>query len=509
MDAALARTRRVGPIAPAILTAAARQLLDGLLDGNMSETAYDTALVSFVRASRDRQHLAFPASLSWLRRHQHADGSWGGRIATAHDRLVSTLAAITRLAEHAEGWARQAVQQGVAYIWRHANDWVHAPHETIAFELVVPRFLEDARRLELALPFAAFERLAHLRDEKLSRIPDGYLYDRPTTLLHSLEYLGNRIDVDRIGGVRAANGSYGNSPSATAHVLAHTGDAAAEAYLDRVMAVSLNGGACNVYPFEVFEKAWVLYNLGPKAIRLPGARAHLAYLRAGLQGGAVGISREGLVSDADDTAMTLVVLHRVGGDLPVDALLQFEREDCFSCFPFERNTSISANAHVLEALTNSPARPRQTAAIAKVDTYLRHRRLDGRYWLDKWHISPYYAAAQVAIARRAVADDLLAPTVAWLLEAQRADGGWGSYAATSEETAYAMQALFATGRKDRAIGVALTRGANYLAERFEDTDYPEQWIGKGLYTPYAVVRSAVIGALQQYLDARWTGRSVR
>jgi halimadienyl-diphosphate synthase len=74
-------------------------------------------------------------------------------------------------------------------------------------------------------------------------------------LAHSLEFLEPDIDPGRVTALRSPNGSYGNSPSATAHVLSFGYDEPAARYLRRVMDTSLNGGACTVYPFEIFEKA--------------------------------------------------------------------------------------------------------------------------------------------------------------------------------------------------------------------------------------------------------------
>ncbi|MGI8972409.1 MAG: hypothetical protein ACR2HB_17150 [Dehalococcoidia bacterium] len=481
------------------LATASYQLINNLAEGTTSETAYDTAVVSALRSSRDYRRPLFPATLLWLQRHQHNDGSWGGRIAVAHDRLVSTLAVVVRLEAIPAAWAQQALQRGLAYLWQHASDWLSSSQETVAFELLVPRCLDEARSRGLQLPYTAFTRIIDLRDDKLRRMPMEALYNKPTTFVHSLEFLGPDLDRVQVTRLRSANGAYGNSPSATAYVLGMLDDPAAESYLRRAMAVSLNGGACTVYPNEIFEKGWVLYNLGPDGIRLRGAQQHLDYLYQHSLTGATGISREGLTADSDDTGMALALLNRSGRPLSLAGLCQFEREDCFSCFPYERNSSISANAHVLEAFVSSPYRHQHTSAIQKIVAYLRDMRLDGCYWQDKWHISPLYATSQVVLAARDVATDLVAPTIRWLLGSQHSDGSWGCAGGTSEETAYALQTLIvAEHLQDSRMQSALEAGASYLSQHFDDMDYPELWIGKGLYTPYAVVRAAVIGALQQY-----------
>jgi halimadienyl-diphosphate synthase len=81
------------------LARASDQVIKDLLAGTMSETVYGTAIVSHLRSPDDPRRLAFPDTLEWLRKHQHPGGSWGGCIEIPHDRIVSTLAAVTRLAE--------------------------------------------------------------------------------------------------------------------------------------------------------------------------------------------------------------------------------------------------------------------------------------------------------------------------------------------------------------------------------------------------------------------------
>jgi halimadienyl-diphosphate synthase len=500
-----APANNAGLVSRTDLATATRQILRGMRDGAMSESAYDTALVSALRSPRDPAQLAFPASLGWLRQFQHDDGSWGGRIPTAHDRLVSTLAALVRLADLREDWAVLAVRQAIAWVWHHAGDWLDDPHETIAFELLVPRLLDEAQQLGLPLPFDAFAPVMALRDDKLRRLPPEGFYAQATTIVHSLEFLGRELDWSQVRRLQGANGAYGNSPSATAYVVGGGRDAEAEAFLRRVVSVSLNGGACTVYPFEIFEKNWVLYNLWPTTLRLAGLRPHLEYLQDSLQPAGVGLSREGLVPDADDTVVALLVLWRHGYIIDPAAVLAFEGEGCFRSFPFERTTSTTVNAHVLEALRDWQAGGvgRYAPQITKILAYLRDERRGGAYWFDKWHVSPYYATAQVVLGACGLADELVAGTGRWLLETQRPDGSWGWYTGTAEETAYALQSLLTLAPEaEGLIGPALARGAAYLSARFHDTDYPELWVGKGLYTPYAIVRSAIIGALQRYRDAR-------
>jgi halimadienyl-diphosphate synthase len=240
----------------ATLVQLASRLLSSLQDGSMSETAYDTAWIARVPDPNNRTQRAFPSAIDWLLRHQHADGSWGGQLEIVHDRVVSTLAAVLALVESPSARSARAVQAGIAYLARSVpridDDFV----ETVGFELIMPPLLAQARRLGLPLPATAASSIERLRADKLQRLPAAFAYFGLTSLTHSLEFLGDDLQPDLVRRWRASNGSYGASPSATAYVLMHQWDAAGAAYLRAVLDLSSVGGACNVFPFEIFERAW-------------------------------------------------------------------------------------------------------------------------------------------------------------------------------------------------------------------------------------------------------------
>ena len=92
-------------------------------------------------------------------------------------------------------------------------------------------------------------------------------------------------------------------------------------------------------------------------------------------------------------------------------------------------------------------------------------------------------------------DELVADTVDWILKTQNSDGSWGTYIPTAEETAYALQALWVWNEKVAKVPKsAFKNGARWLHEHL-DRPYPPLWIGKCLYNPQLVIRSAVISAL--------------
>ena len=485
----------------ATLVRLANRLLSSLQDGSMSETAYDTAWLARVPDPNNRTQRAFPIAIDWLLRHQHADGSWGGQVAIVHDRVVSTLAAVLALIGLPSARSARAVERGIAYLAqslpRIDEDFV----ETVGFELIMPPLLAQARQMGLPLPGAAASSIERLRADKLQRLPAAFAYFGLTSLTHSLEFLGADLQPDLVRRWRASNGSYGASPSATAYVLTHQWDEASASYLRAVLALSSVGGACNVFPFEIFERACVLYSLGPLAKRVAAHRPVLARLAADWSAAGVGFTREGVGPDGDDTAMTFRVLNDYDLLPPSSGVLRlFEADDHFFCLPLERNPSVSTNAHILEALNAVRDHIDSSRLIEKALQFLASSRVDDRYWRDKWHVSPYYATSQAIRALAGLGQQgqhLSAAGVAWLLETQHANGSWSELEAhgTREETAYALLALSCLPRPDELILDAMRRGARYLWLHFDHQDHPELWVGKGLYTPHAVVRAVILGAL--------------
>lgn len=133
--------------------------------------------------------------------------------------------------------------------------------------------------------------------------------------------------------------------------------------------------------------------------------------------------------------------------------------------------------------------------MQKVLHFLQKARGQHKFWLDKWHSSPYYATTHAIIACAGIANDLVDESVQWLLSSQNKNGSWGTYISTAEETAYAIQALWVWDEKVAKIPkAALRNGARWLKENMEQP-YPPLWIGKCLYSPHLVVRSAIISAL--------------
>ncbi len=93
------------------------------------------------------------------------------------------------------------------------------------------------------------------------------------------------------------------------------------------------------------------------------------------------------------------------------------------------------------------------------------------------------------------AKDLVDDAVYWIKETQNADGSWGYFLPTAEETSYCLQSLVAWRRFGEDVPIdAIERGVSWLSEHTEPP-YPPLWIGKGLYSPTHVVRATILSAL--------------
>lgn len=393
-----------------------------------------------------------------------------------------------------DGAAHRARARALRYLYEDTATWQTGP-DMAGFELLLPALLDEARARDLPLPYERFMGIIAQRDAKIGHVPPRLVYNVATPLLHSLEYLGHRLDVEAARARMCDNGSFANSPSATAFFLTRTRDERANEYLTLLLRNRGDGSLPTVHPFEVFEIAWVLYNLGRAQQRPREAQPLVRYLAQALTDDGVGVSREGLRPDVDDTALTLSVLHGYGYPISAGPLRPFEGVNFFFTFPLERDPSVTANAHVLEVLQMVPPFPRQHVIQQKVIKYLRDARVDGDHWVDKWHGSPFYATAHAVFALITTAPDLCEPAFAWFKKSQRPDGSWGAFdRGTAEETAYAVQALLLAPEAVRSgLGDSLRRAARYLNE-FGDEPVTPMWIGKTLYGPTQVVRSAVLSA---------------
>lgn len=480
------------------------KLIDEIGPGHMASTAYDTAWaarlgeVDWGICSR---------SLAWLADHQLPDGSWGALAPMYyHDRVLCTLAAMIALTYRGRrGHDKVQIENGRLALERivgGATQGLQADPNgaTVGFEMIAPTLVSEAERLGIIKEQGdrILGRMSKLREKKLSYL-QGKMISRRVTMAFSAEMAGrdgqHMLDLENL---QEENGSVGVSPSATAYFATYIrpGDEASLKYLREV--TNPDGGMPNVAPFDVFEIAWALWNLSliPGLGHAEKLKPHLDFLSNAWQPRAgIGFAAGYTVKDSDDTGLVYETLLRYGIEKDLASVLAYEEDDHFRCFDLEANPSISANIHVLGALTQAGL-GRKNTSVQKVLGFLRRsRNQQFPFWADKWHSSPYYATAHAIIACAGVDNELVGESVEWILKTQNKSGAWGTYLATAEETAYALQALSVWDQKVAGVPKgALRNGARWLKENM-DNPYPPLWIGKCLYSPNLVIRSAVISAL--------------
>lgn len=484
-------------------------LLNQLGTGKMSATAYDTAWVARL-GGIDRE--LSNRALEWLCENQLTDGSWGTREPFYyHDRVISTLSAMLALTERGRRTRdRQQIENGLLALEKITEGATMGLQgdpggATVGFEMIAPTLVAEAEKRGIIKQQGEriLGRLSRLRQIKMEKL-NGLKISRYLTPAHSAEMAGEEnIHILDIDNLQEQNGSVGNSPSSTAYfaLFVKPGDQRAMDYLR--WAVFNDGGAPTLTPIELFEGIWVLWNLSVAGISSGNGGKIGALLQNTLDyiernwkpGKGLGFSTSFSITDSDDTAVGFELLGRDGRQTDLEAVLGYEEEAWFRCFQFEANPSVDVNVHVLGALRFAGCE-KHHPVVRKIIAFIRSRRLPARYWLDKWHVSPFYTTSHIVMYCKGYDDQLCEESVDWILRSQKANGSWGFYGfSTAEETAYCVQALHGWGRYGNTVPRdRLTLALNWLRQH-ANGPFPPLWIDKSLYCPDLIVRSAILSAL--------------
>jgi halimadienyl-diphosphate synthase len=484
-----------------------KELLNTMGAGHMNAMAYDTGWLA--RLTEYDSELARDA-LGWIADNQLADGSWGAPgVMYYHDRIVSTLSAMIALMQKGRrAHDRTQIESGLAALERITSGATQGlasdPNgATVGFELICPTLIAEAEQLGIIKQQKdrILGRMKQLREQKMSKLA-GMKINRHFTPAFSCEMAGKDghavLDVENL---QESNGSIANSPSATAYFVSHVKEGDTEA-LEYLRSVPRERGLPFAYPFNVFERAWIIWNLSLSATLASNPEIqqamepHLSFLQnTWRQGQGIGFADSYTPCDADDTAVAHEMLGKYKNFSDEAALRQYEGKEYFHCYPLEANPSVSANIHILGALKQAGLEKTHPMA-QKGLFFLRTARTTNGYWHDKWHISPYYSTSHMVIAALGYADELCRDAIEWMINTQKLDGSWGSFGeSTAEETAYCIQALmFWQIQKGNINKSIIERASRWLEDHFEKP-YPSLWIGKALYCPKFVVKSSILSAL--------------
>ena len=123
-----------------------------------------------------------------------------------------------------------------------------------------------------------------------------------------------------------------------------------------------------------------------------------------------------------------------------------------------------------------------------------------KYAKEKVDICPRFDEGQEIFVTSAYNFDvaMCSQAVDWILQSQKADGSWGysSNYSTAEETAYCIQALKVWKTHGGKIPKGRIEMAAAWLEENSSPPYPSLWIGKVLYCPEYVVKSAILSAIE-------------
>lgn len=501
-------------------------LLARLLSGESRQTtpsAYETArLVSLARWLPGHDN-----RLRFLTAAQRPDGGWGepdgyGLVPTlsATEALLTVLLHEPPVREDDRRAVVEAAGRGLTALFHRLGTGSRPSiPDTIGAEVLVPQLVDEINgHLDRLAAEAGPERFARwsatsarlglpagMDDTALVSLRGAAKSGRPlpSKVWHSLECLGP--DARAAAGVEVTDGIVGGSPAATVAWLGGMRNDGSVRRLDALQA-RYGGPVPGICPITVFEHSWVIAALADAGVESAAPWPIVAGLRRAC--GPLGApAAPGLPADADDTAAVLYALARAGSPASADCLWHFQADRYFRCFIGERTASTSTNGHVLDALLVSTAtdEARRTVAIAEVaDWLIRQQEPDGSWW-DKWHAAPYYAtyvcASALSRSGRPGTDASVAAGVRWLVDTQRADGSWGRWKGTEEETSYAVQTLLHTGTDGQpGLDVAAARGCAYLLRPDRVADDTPLWHDKDLYTPVNVVAANRLAAVRLAAD---------
>ncbi len=473
--------------------------------GFIDSVAYDTAWVA--RLSHHFPGQGYECAVDWLRQHQHKDGSWGADVLHYHDRILSTLSAITALRICGKGNANdeRRIHAGETFLWRASSQLHSDAQDTTGFQVLAMSLVHEAQSMGLDVP-PNLSLNAKMIEKKLKLLTNDMTSWRYSTMVYSFEavYTNLATETDFL----EDNGSVGTSLAATiAFILQQmSSDPRPVAFLNSALARQNDGGVPNMMPIDNFEAVYALNHY-----RLTGAvpsthphaqRIAQHILKSWSHERGLSSSEYFSIPDLDDTAIGWTLLKWTGQPVPLDVFAAFETEEHFRCYPAEHDPSMSVNLRTLDALRQiKEPDARVEDWIDKILAMLYRREATGAFWTDKWHASPYYLACLTIEHLHGLANDLTRSRVNWIQRTQLPDGGWGVYGqSTPEETAYCLHALLFWNRTVAPIDLtSIDAAATYLSGHVNDKTFTPLWLGKCLYTPRHLVRAAILSALHFYV----------
>ncbi len=447
----------------------------------LSVSAYDTAWAARVR-NKDGE-LTFPKSLEWIQNNQLEDGSWGiSTVEYYHDRIISTLAAVVALQE-LKSASNSQIELGVHYLNTNMPKLAQDEQVTIAFEMLFPSLLTQAKALGLEINYQdpIVNTYQAMRAKKLGLIPLASLYQQKSSLSYSLEFLAGEegVDYSKLHIHQESDGSCGSSPAATAFLLKYQPEnQTAKNYLQKIYD-QYDGAFVSFYPIDIFERTWSLsYLIDLELLNdvIETAQPHIDYIKGSWMNSGVSCSRYFSGINLDDTAVAFRVLHHLGFNPSIDAFKRFEHGDTYIGFKGESHPGVSHIANLAAAVAELGDQHPLTQKVFNIT-----RKTLSSPKSDKWNISPYYATSRLPISFLKQNLELAKNYAQHLITTQNPDGSWGA-TGNLQDTNYALLLAF----KLQKVGIKNlneVRATGIQALNNQKLKVIPNWIAKSLYYP--------------------------
>ncbi|XP_048227987.1 ent-kaurene synthase, chloroplastic isoform X1 [Ricinus communis] len=379
----------------------------------LSVSSYDTAWVAMVPSKESREKPMFPECLEWVMKNQHPDGSWcsnyPGHPLLVKDSLSSTLACV--LALHKWQLGDSLVQRGLEYI--EANCWAAIDEKQltpIGFDIIFPAMIELALQngLELPLDSSLLDGLQLKRDTEVTRC------DLKATKAYLLEGMGGNFEWEEIiKHGRRSNGSFSNSPSATAAALFHNHSQPCYNYLSSLL-MQYDNAVPTVHPLEIYSQLRTIDNFQKLGVD--------RYCRNEIENALDNIYRywllrdEEIYSDINCCALGFRLLRMHGYDISSEALSQYSEEEHYfsSVSPQFKNTNTILELFKASKIMIYQKEPVLEKLEAWTGSFLKQQMLTGaiqdqRLREEVDHVLKYHYHSLDFLERR------------WIIEQQKTD----------------------------------------------------------------------------------------
>lgn len=472
--------------------------------GSQYFSVYDTAYLSLIKDGSNRP--IFSNSFKLLFSSFNKDGSWGNPNILS-DTLLCTLASMNAL-QQSHLSTTHAVQSLLTlaeqFIYNNYNKIAQDSFFTAGFEFLIPDLIQKTGLDLMDNPIT--KKLRSYQKKKLSMLPLEYIEKNKSPMLFALESLDSYEITSNLDHFIEANGSIATSPSTTAWYLTHnpkSGKIPEMIHYLSDLYNPQNGSVPSFADYSLMNIPFVLYPFFKANVPFTNYRPLLEYVINHWNPSGVGHSSFFPMTDADDTALSLLLLNKYSfiddHNKKFNSLLPYKKGGYFVTYPFEIGASNMVNLHVLDMLLETNmAKYNSEFNIDQLVTFIA-KQISPEHGIggDKYHFSPFCQNSHGILTLAKHYPDLSRKLVDWFITNQDSNGLWGINGPTVEETAYSVLALCYHHLHAEELDLSILNNAiDYLLSN--QGPYPNLWLSKVAYTPIETVQAHILAALELY-----------